>query len=311
VEAGLLAGSRLLQYSGCFVLFGGSVFHLMTVGVSVSGHTPAYLRRQRALLLFAAAVALLGAVVWMMAETASMMEDPGAAFAPTALITVATETRFGLACSVRVLLLVVSLAAGLAIKQPRPQWISQTALGAAITITFAWTGHGAMEIAKTNGIHLAADLIHLLAAGVWIGALVPLTMRAQQARRTPTVTDLQSLYFALNSFSAIGIWVVGALVLTGIVNGRFLLGPSPWSALLASPYGLVLLAKLGLFLVMLCIAALNRYRLAPGLGDTLTTHRSPKEPVKVLRRALFIETIVALWVLLAVSVLGMLPPPAA
>lgn len=310
MQAGLLVGARLLQYLGALVLLGGSVFHLLVFrSASHESATEGQWPGQRLMALIAALVALIGALFWLAAETALMNDDPGAALNPTVLWTILTETRFGLACSGRIFLLLLSIAANVAIGHASGHRVTQAILGAAITMSFAWTGHGAVEISKTGGLHLVTDLLHLLAAGVWIGALVPLTMMTVRAKRSDNGLDAYALYCALNSFSAIGLMVVAVLVLSGIFNSLFLLGPSPWAELLTSQYGIVLTAKLGLFGIMLAMAALNRYRLSPALGRALDLQGARSFAVMTLHKALLKETGLAVLVLVAVSFLGDLPPP--
>lgn len=89
--------------------------------------------------------------------------------------------------------------------------------------------------------------------------------------------------FRLVRFSAIGLSVVAALLLSGLINTWFLIGPSRWRSLLATAYGVVLLIKLGLFGMMLVLAALNRYRAAPALGAALDTRRSAQPALRALR----------------------------
>jgi copper resistance protein D len=308
--AGILIGARLLQYSGALVLFGASLFYLYgfrqgTPPTAASGQWP----WQRRVILIAASIALVGAVIWVMAETVSMSGETSDAINPAALWMVLSETRFGLACCARITLLALSLVAVLAIDRVKVLWIVQTILGGAITVSFAWTGHGAIEMGKTAGIHLGGDLLHLLAAGIWIGALVPLTFLALLAKRFRAIKDAQALQFALDRFSAIGVWVVAAIVFSGIINSWFLIGPSHWRATFASAYGIVLIVKLGLFGLMLSLAALNRYRASPALSASIDRQSSTQPPLDTLRSSILIETALALLVLLAVSLLGTLAPP--
>jgi putative copper resistance protein D len=259
--------------------------------------------------LVSASIALFGAVIWAMAETASMSGETSDAINPAALWTVLSETRFGLACCARIALLALSLVACLAIDRVKVLWIVQTILGGAITVSFAWTGHGAIEMGKTAGIHLGGDLLHLLAAGIWIGALLPLTFLTLRAKRSRAIEDAQALQFALDQFSAIGVWVVAAIVVSGIINSWFLIGPSHWRATFTTEYGIVLIAKLGLFGLMLSLAALNRYRASPAFSASIDQQSSTQSPLNTLRSTILTETTLSLLVLLAVSLLGTLMPP--
>ncbi|MFX5578711.1 CopD family protein, partial [Acinetobacter baumannii] len=59
-----------------------------------------------------------------------------------------------------------------------------------------------------------------------------------------------------------GTLIVGSLVITGALNYWLIVGPTV-TGLFSSPYGQLLIAKLGLFGLMLALAAANRYRLSP------------------------------------------------
>lgn len=100
------------------------------------------------------------------------------------------------------------------------------------------------------------------------------------------------------------------LLLTGLVNSWFLVGPDHLSALAPSAYGLLLVAKVVLFAGMLGLAAINRFRLTPGLGAALAG-APPQAALAALRRSIVLETAAAIAVLALVSLLGTLAPPAA
>jgi hypothetical protein len=68
--AGTLIGARLLQYSGALVLFGASLFYLYGFRPGAPRTTAGHWSWKRSVLLTAASVALLGALIWVMAETA-------------------------------------------------------------------------------------------------------------------------------------------------------------------------------------------------------------------------------------------------
>ena len=109
-------------------------------------------------------------------------------------------------------------------------------------------------------------------------------------------------------FSAVGVSVVGVLVASGLVNTWMLVGPTGIGRILTSPYGQLLLAKLGLFGLMLALAAANRYRLTPQLDRALASNTGVHAAAPVIRSVLA-ETTLAFLVLVLVSWLGMLSPP--
>jgi putative copper resistance protein D len=101
---------------------------------------------------------------------------------------------------------------------------------------------------------------------------------------------------------------VALIVLTGLVNSWFLVGPDRLTDFWTTLYGQVLLAKLLAFAGMLGFAASNRYRLTPALGHALDAGASPAIPLSALRRSLVMETLIAFVVLALVAWLGTLPP---
>ena len=259
-------------------------------------------------MLGAAASVLVGTLGWVMAETVALSDDAANALNPAALWTVLWETPFGLACLVRAGLLMLSVAACFAVHRPKARRWAQMALGGAVMLSFAWTGHGAVAIGKTAGIHLAADFLHLIAAGIWIGALVPLTVLAVAARRSGASEDAHALQAALSAFSQVGMWVVAVVIFSGVVNSIYLLNLAQWRDALNSAYGKVLLVKLAVFGGMLGLAAFNRYRISRVLdGGSECSGGAPV--IDAARSSLVAETLLAALLLGAVSVLGTLPPP--
>jgi putative copper resistance protein D len=308
VGAETLIAGRLLQYAGAAVLLGSPLFFLYGTQAPNTADLDPW-PWERRLLLGAALTALIGALIWLMAETVSMSGEPADAVHPAALWMVASETRFGMACCVRIALLALSVGACFALTRPKSLWSVQVILGSAITMSFAWTGHGATEIGKTAGVHLAADLLHLLAAGIWLGAVVPLAVLGIRARQSGAFKDGHALRFGLKEFSSVGVWVVVVLVFSGILNSLFLVDLAHWREALNSAYGRVLLVKLALFSGMLGFAARHRYHTTPGLEQAMQRRSFPAVPVKAAASSLLIETVLAALVLGAVSVLGTWAPP--
>jgi putative copper resistance protein D len=76
-----------------------------------------------------------------------------------------------------------------------------------------------------------------------------------------------------------------------------------------SLYGLLLVAKLLLFGLMLLLAAANRYFLTPSLAAAIETGNT-SSAIGSLRRSLAIETGCAVTILILVAWLGLLAPPA-
>jgi putative copper resistance protein D len=211
--------------------------------------------------------------------------------------TVLSQTLFGRVWVVR-FALAAALAATLFLSRRRAALDAASAfLAAGLLLSLAWAGHAAAERGTDRIVHLSADAVHLLAAGAWVGALLPL---AHALARAPA---LESAARTARRFSIMGIACVGALVLTGTASAWYTVGSVP--ALFGTSYGQLLLAKLALFAAMVALAAANRLRWTPRLralggGSGLALRR--------LRRNAIAETSLGLAVLGIVGTLGITIP---
>jgi putative copper resistance protein D len=303
----VVACARFMQFVAAALLFGVPLFLLY--GAGRAGPTTAGWTRR--LVRLCAALLLLGTATSLFAQTATMAGDPAMAFDGETLGTVLSGTTFGYAIIARLALAVLALLVGLGLPPARLLWLATTGLGALILASFAWTGHGASETGPAGAIHAAADVIHLIAAGVWLGALAALGMMVSASYGSGDRADLQAVRLALANFSGVGSVVVAALLASGLVNSWFLVGPSHLTGLFTSPYGQLLLLKVGLFALMLALAASNRFRLTPRLGLALAGGGDPASSVRALRRSLLLESGLGLGVVALVSILGMLEPVSA
>ena len=300
--------ARLLQFGAASVLFGSPLFYVYGLKDGAAGRTLRFFVWPIITLVLAAVLALLGAIWWVLAQTASIFSDPGT-FGAGAVWTVLTGTRFGRAAFWRIGLIVVSLATLLLLPSGKRAWITQAVLGSGIVASFAWTGHGATDEGAAGVVHLIGDLLHLFAAAMWIGALAVLSILLVCSIRDAAETDARLTYDGLERFSGIGPAVVAVLVLSGITNSLFLVGSAHLIGLFTTPYGWLLDAKVGVFARMLALAAANRFALSPQLGSTLLNGEARHASLLALKRSILLETVLAVLVLAAVSWMGTLEPP--
>lgn len=293
---------RFVQFVGAAVLFRAPLFVLY--GMERGAPAP-WLRPLAALCAAALAIAALAGFGL---QTASMAGDPAAVLDRDTLLAVAAGTAFGAGILVRFVAAATALIACLALRGVR-LWLALAALGGVSMASFAWTGHGAAEAGVAGQIHAVADVMHLLAAGVWLGALAALT--GLLTRKTScSVEDAVALQHALAGFAGAGTGAVAVILATGLVNSWFLIGPSHLMDVGASAYGWLLLIKIGAFVLMLGLAATNRFFLTPDLERGLASG-APGPALAALRRSVVTEALVGMVVLALVSVLGTLPPVAA
>jgi putative copper export protein/mono/diheme cytochrome c family protein len=224
-----------------------------------------------------------------------------------AILTLLTATQFGDAWLVRsalllllaVLLLRFDVAAGWPTR-------AESALAALLASGFAaglaWAGHGGAEAGTAGLIAALGDAAHLVAAGGWLGGLVPFVMIMAGAHKA---RDQNSPAFAVDvtaRFSNLGIVAVAVLLVTGLLNSWYLVGSVP--RLLGTSYGQLLLLKVGLFAAMVALAAVNRLRLRPRLNDPPRRAAT----LQALTRNGAIEIALGLVILAIVGALGTMPP---
>jgi copper resistance protein D len=167
----------------------------------------------------------------------------------------------------------------------------------------AFAGHAAAGSDTEGAVHLSADILHLVAAAAWLGALLPLAMLLSAACTNNDEFWITIARAATLRFSILGVVSVGTLVATGIVNSWFLVGSI--DALATTDYGRLLLLKVVLFFVMLSIAAFNRLRLTPRLEQRVVIEHSA---LRRLRNNCLMEAVLGLVILFLVGMLGTLPP---
>jgi len=168
------------------------------------------------------------------------------------------DTAPGMAFVLRMVLLAALLVTLLARPVVPRSVVALFAAGA--TATLAWNGHGVIDSGAIGWVHLGADIVHMLAAGAWIGALV--VFIGLVLRRAP---DRAEAARALAGFAGAGSVIVAAILATGLVNAAMLIGVDGIARLPDSLYGRLMIAKLLLFGVMLVLASANRFVLTPGL----------------------------------------------
>jgi putative copper resistance protein D len=244
---------------------------------------------------------LLTGLAMVPCVTAEMTGSATAGFDISMDRTMLSETEFGHAWCWHLGFAVALVAASL---MPRRRW--QTGLaGAAALLALAslgWVGHAAMDMGG-RAIHQVNQMAHLIAAGAWLGGLLPLEMLLRRALRSDGGTYEFLARAALPHFSQMGYAAVTLLVVTGTVNGIMLVGS--FHALLTTGYGRLLMIKIALFAAMVGLATINRLRLLPRLrGQPPLT-----EPFSVLCRSVLGEQALGMAILAVIAVLGTSPPP--
>ena len=312
-----LIAARTLHFAAAITLTGVFTFERLIAGPALrpSGEAPANaarLRRRLGWLAWASlALAIGSGAAWLVAVAAGMSGKPlGAAVSQGAMLIVLTRTQFGADWLLRFALALL-LGCCLLMQRRERGWahgaICWTALlfAAAMLASLAWAGHGTATPGPSGDLHLAADVLHLLAAGLWLGTLPPLILFLAEARRIGNTDWAAVSATMVRRYSALAIASVTVLLAGGLVNTWFLAGTVP--ALVGTEYGRLLLTKIGFFIAMLMVAAVNLLRLTPRLAAG-GTHNVVWRTTARLQANARIETALGLGAVAIVSVLGTLRP---
>jgi putative copper resistance protein D len=296
--------ARLVHFAAVMFLFGASLFPLYA-GLSKGVGAP--LERWLCnTLLFAALAAFLSALAWWDALAVSMGEGWAEALNAETLKAVLFDTEFGQVwiwrLAVSALLIFALLIARRSDRTPRINFLFAS-LAAALLVSLAGVGHAAMH---EGAAHQAAQAIHLVAVGVWVGGLVPLGYVLGKASSGRAGAWAAYALYALPRFSRVGYFAVSLVLFSGGLIGWQMIGGL--SDLFATLYGRVLLAKIFLFSLMTAIALSNRFYLMPRIAAARQGARGKSDPLRLLWRSVVVEQGIALAALFAASVLGTLQP---
>lgn len=183
------------------------------------------------------------------------------------------------------------LLVGFARPVPRQRIIVPAGVALCV-VSFLVTGHPV--VAAPRWLSAPAYALHILGAAFWLGALAPLA-------RSLSVLMPRDAWSVVAAFSGRAFYAVGAIVLSGLILGAQHLGS--WGALMASGYGLRLIAKGGLAALVIALASYNKIVLTPALA------RGHAAAAGRLRASIAAEFALLLLILGAAVALSLAPPP--
>src|SRR5437899_4389894 len=208
-----------------------------------------------------ALVALASGIVVLATQTALFEGRGAAAFEPRAIGRVLVQTQAGHVWLVRAGFLAM-LAAFLSLRvsvSRRADWRAARGeavlLGVAALVPLAAAGHAA-AVEPDTARAIAVDALHVLGAGIWVGGLPPLALLLKQASTDAGADARPYAVLAARSFSRAALGVIVLLAITGTTLAVTHVGNV--AGLVGTSYGRLLLAKLGLLVVILGLAAVNR-----------------------------------------------------
>jgi putative copper resistance protein D len=286
----------------------GSAFLLLVAGRSDRPTA----RRWEAHLLSACHVlvllALLGALVTMATQTGRLEGRAHAALEPAALARMLTQTQAGMVWLVRagLLLLLGAFLAARAEIRDGADWRAargQIVLLGTVALGLAAGASHAAVVDPGAALALTADVVHLAAAGVWIGGLPALALLLSLAGRVDGADARPYAVVASRRFSRTALGLVAVLLVSGAWSAWIQVGSV--AGLLGTRHGRLLVVKLLAFAAMLGLAALSR-RLIPKLAGEAATVGRPA--MRQLGHLVGAEAALAAFILAIVVVMTVTPP---
>ncbi len=259
-------------------------------------------------LIAAAIAAPLLSLTLMLVSIAAMMGVPISAldWAMTEAMIVGTD--MGWAFLLRVALLITGLCALLVRQQTNAALPIAALCFAGALMTLGWSGHAAATEGGLGLFHRLNNGVHLLSAGLWLGAICWFLHLTLKAHRQPYDVPPQPLLAVMHGFAPWGIGLVATVALTGLINSQLIFGLENSAEVLTTPYGLLLASKVTLVGGMLAFGAHNARvtrSLAVGVDGAMA---DAKTALSALRRSLAGEFVLAVSVTGLVAVLGTMAP---
>jgi copper resistance protein D len=300
----LLIIARATHIGATILLAGTFTFKLITLGPD--GGSDDFHDLQLCLfrlVRWSLVAAFLSGLLWFWLEVANMSGLPAVqAFSVTAWQMVLFETNFGRIWQLRLGLIAFAFAfvalASAQAQARRALIMNAFLISIVLLVSLAWISHAAA--ARVQPLGLLGDAVHLCAASVWIGGLLPLAIFLMRTHSSLSLGE--RVLLVLRRFSTLSLTCVGVLIVSGISNSWLLVGSI--HALFTTRYGWLLLAKLAAFGVLIGLGARNRIV----IKTKLTRISETSDLLAQLRRNVIREICLGLAVVAIVACLGVTPP---
>lgn len=229
-----------LGFAGTAVMTGMSLVLARPEGFSLNAERQAIIRRYA---MAAGSVTVCAHLVMFMARSSEMLGKSLELLGAGDLVLIAGDTRFGQVWLLQGVLLSIATVMVFARLSPGVVFL----LGTASLVVLPLDAH----VMVTEGAFLPklANVLHVVFAGLWFGGVVTLL-----ALRRAVGSDGDRLLVSnLSRFSRFALPAMLLVLASGMVLATETVGR--WAALLATDYGLLLLAKLTLVAMVLLAAA--------------------------------------------------------
>ncbi len=295
---------RFAQYVVLLGLFGIVAFRVFRLRQVVPETS---MTSFRTIAIAAMAAPVLSLAV-MLVSVAAMMGQPIQDLKLAAVQAMVMMTDTGTAFLARMVLLTLGLASVMFIRPITPRHILAAWCYGLALLTLAWSGHAAASDGAFGLVHRLNDGMHLLAAGLWIGAIGWFTILVLAAHKNPDRVKPADLRNAMERFALLGITLVVVVAVTGVLNAQFVFGLENSMDVLGKTYGWLLAAKV-LAVVLMVICAARNARLVRRNFIVQSSRRADTDVTFVaLRSSLAVELVLAIFVVMLVAFTGLASP---
>lgn len=270
------SAARVLLFLGLLGLIGAIAFRLLVLpgAQRVSTELKERMSQRAALLgIVSTATVILAGVVRLNLESHMMNAMPSMpGMANMDMRGMVMRTAWGFAYRMQLLAALAALVGfGLALRRVSLGWFLATAAALVLAITPALSGHAAASPRFTAAM-IAADWLHVLGGGAWLGSLlcvmtiaVPMAMTRELPERWSSIASI------VNAFSRVALIAAGTVVASGVFAAWVHL--EHVSDLWRTAYGETLTLKLVFVGLTFAIGAYNFKRVQPQLSTEVGTAR--------------------------------------
>lgn len=289
-----------------------------------------FARRIKLLLIVAVVLGVLVSVLGILLQGASAAGVSLWTSLKGSILENTLESRFGKVWGLRAidwLALAVLLAAGMALAHRAerkasadasetgavglatpPRWLLALigVCAAYLAATPALSGHASIQ--SPTAIFFPSDVLHVLAASVWVGGIACLLLALPAATKQLAGPNRSRLLLAtLVRFSPMALTAVIVIAVSGVVQAY--IDVRTLDALFHSTYGALIIVKIILLLALIGLGWLNRDRVIPAFKRIAGTDQPPGAPGVLARRTMRGELVLMLCVFGVTAALISYAPP--
>ncbi|HYI46267.1 MAG TPA: CopD family protein [Actinomycetota bacterium] len=316
---GLLGAMRILGYGSLIVLAGALVFMFFVwpQRADTPGGDPPhaeFVRRWSRALVVAWIVAVFATAASVILQGAHAAGLGLAESMQPALLRDVVTTRFGRVMTIRALVL---LAGGVlwavahkrsadgSAAPSRGALLGMATLVIAAYAATAFAGHAGST--DPVAVNVPVDVLHLAAAGAWIGGLAILVFAAWPSFDLDAGHgSLRALSAVVKRYSDVAVIAVIAIVASGLWQSW--VEVRAWRAFTGTTYGLTLITKLAVFIPLVALGGFNNRWAKPRIEKAAADDEPDHKPLQVLRRVVLVEVVLAMLVIGVTAFLVNLAP---